>query len=272
MTTLLTQLDILLPAFLAGLLVLATHIPLGQEVLKRGIIFLDLAIAQIAALGVVIATSLLHLHDGGFAQTLVAVITAIIGSLALYQLRTVAVNIQEAIIGIIFILAATGILLLLSSDPHGGERLKTILVGQILWLQASDLLPLGIIYSLILMVWIRFKQQIGEWLFYPLFAVAITLSTQTVGVYLVFASLIIPSLTTLHLKTEERHSTRRTLTAFVIGIVGYLFGLIFSALFDFPAGAAIVWCLAIIGFSYFLLSAKIKKSTTERSARFMNNR
>lgn len=255
MTSLFTQLDILWPAFIAGLLVLATHIPLGQEVLKRGIIFLDLAIAQIAALGVVIGTSLLHLHDGSFTQTLVAIIAAILGSLALYQLRSVAVNIQEAIIGIIFILAATGILLLLSSDPHGAERLKSILVGQILWLQASDLLPLGIISIVILIMWSRFKQQLGEWLFYPLFAVAITLSTQTVGVYLVFASLIIPSLATLHAK-------QKTAIAFSIGILGYLIGLIVSAVFDLPAGAAIVWSLAIIAYLYFFMGSwRVKERT-----------
>ncbi len=256
MSSLFSQIDILWPAFIAGLLVLSTHIPLGQEVLKRGIIFLDLAIAQIAALGVVIATSLLHLHDGSFAQTLVAVMAAIIGSLALYQLRAVAVNIQEAIIGIIFILAATGILLLLSSDPHGGERLKSILVGQILWLQASDLLPLSIIYSVILGIWIRFKQHMGEWLFYPLFAVAITLSTQTVGVYLVFASLIIPSLATLRAK-------QKTAIAFGIGILGYFVGLSVSAFFDLPAGAAIVWCLVIIAYLYFFVYSWIAMCRTK---------
>ncbi len=251
------QAEILWPAMVVGLLVVATHVPLGREVFQRGIIFVDLAIAQIAAFGV-IASNTIELYDHGnqshihIPPTLIAIGTAIMGSLFLYKLRKLEVRVQESIIGILFILAATGILLLLSVHPHGGEQLKETLIGQILWLQAKELLPLFLSYTAILFVWYTLRNKLGEWLFYPLFAVTITLSTQVVGVYLVFASLIIPTLATF----KHRNPLVK---AFVLGVMGYATGLIFSALFDFPAGAAIVWCLALIALFYYCVSVLLEK-------------
>jgi len=236
-------LEILWPAFLAGLLILCTHVPLGREVLHRGIIFLDLAIAQIAAFGVILVKSFLFHESGHSTQLFIAILFAIVAAIGLYRLRKLEVRVQEAIIGILFILAATGSILVLATDPHGGERLKAILVGQILWLQPKELIPLATVYSLILVGWLTLKERFGDWLFYPLFAITITLSTQVVGVYLVFASLIIPSIVTL------RHS-HPLLKGFMIGAIGYLSGLLLSAFFDLPAGAAIVWSLALTAFVY----------------------
>lgn len=245
MTDLWLQLDILWPALIAGLLVLSTHVPLGREVLQRGIIFLDLAIAQMAAFGVVLANTLLPDAHGEmlFPPTLIAIVAAITGAAALSALRHLEIRVQEAIIGILFILAATGSLLLLHTDPHGGERLKEILVGQILWISVPDLLLLALAYSGILIVWFGLQQKTRGGLFYPLFAITITLSTQVVGVYLVFASLIIPGLAT-------RNARRPYLTAFVIGALGYTFGLLVSALLDLPSGATIVWCLSLTALAY----------------------
>ena len=264
MNELVAQAEILWPAMVAGLLVIATHIPLGREVLQRGIIFLDLAIAQTAAFGVVLANTFAgSAHDGhqNLSTTGIAITAAIAGSLLLYSLRRLEIRLQESMIGILFVLMATGTILLLSTDPHGGERLKEILVGQILWLQAEDLLQLFIAYSLILAVWVFARDKLGEWLFYPLFAITITLSTQVVGVYLVFASLIIPSVITL------RHSNP-LIKAYGIGVFGYLIGLVLSATFDLPAGASIVWCLAVTASIYYgmtLLKQTLQSSTSSHS-------
>jgi len=256
--------EILWPALLAGLLVLSTYVPLGREVLQRGIIFLDLAIAQTAAFGVVLANTLWvtgHDDHQHVSTTIIAVVAAIAGSIMLYAIRKLEVRLQEAFIGILFVLMATGIILLLSVDPHGGERLKEILVGQILWLQASDLLQLFVVYTVTLILWIFGREKMGEWLFYPLFAIIITLSTQIVGVYLVFASLIIPSVSTLYQK-------KPLVKAYMIGIAGYIVGLIVSASIDLPAGATIVWCLAIIGCLYFVFTGgrKMKKNLETKGA------
>ena len=154
-------------------------------------------------------------------------------------------------IGILFVMMATGIILLLSSDPHGGERLKEILVGQILWLQSTQLLQLFLAYSFMLALWIFGRHHFGEWLFYPLFAITITLSTQVVGVYLVFGSLIIPSVATLGQKNA-------LFKALGVSVSGYFVGLLISALFDLPAGASIVWSLVMVAALSFVLSRILK--------------
>lgn len=233
------DLSILGPALLAGLLVLLTHVPLGQQVLKRGIIFLDLAVAQIAGLGVMIATSFHWTSDSWQAQ-LMALSAALTGALLLYAVEKYWTDIQEAVIGCIFVLAACAGILLLHSHPQGGEELKALLSGQILWVSYTQLIPVAIIYALIISIWLLFKQSLHASVFYLSFAVSITLSVQLVGVYLVFASLIMPAL-------AVKYYTRfQNQIALFIGIASYLLGLCGSALFDWPSGATIVWVLAIL--------------------------
>ena len=126
--------SILLPAFAAGLLVTATHVPLGTQVLARGIVFIDLAIAQIAGCGVLFADQLGFEAEGAAVQ-IAALAAALGGALLLTWTERVFADVQEAVIGVVFVLAATGSVLLLSSNVHGGEHLRDLLVGQILWAQ-----------------------------------------------------------------------------------------------------------------------------------------
>ena len=115
---------IILPAFLAGILVLSTHVPLGAQVLKRGIVFIDLAIAQIAALGVTCA-SLMGFDPQSWAMQIAAGTAALLGALLLTWTEKRWPEVQEAQIGVVFVLAATGGLLLLANHPHGGEHDQT---------------------------------------------------------------------------------------------------------------------------------------------------
>lgn len=231
--------SILMPAFIAGLIVLLTHIPLGYEVLRRGIIFIDIAVAQIAGLGVIIAYTVGWDEHGVEAQ-IAAVISALIGAWALSRLEKKYGEHQEALIGTSFILAATGGILLLANNPHGGEHLKELLVGQILWVEWGQLLNAAIISIIVISIWIQFREKIGSLGFYMLFAVAITVSVQLVGVYLVFASLIIPALATIGYTTKSGFGL-----SVIIGACGYASGLVLSALLDLPSGAVIVWMIAI---------------------------
>ena len=130
------DLSILVPAFIAGLLVLSTHVPLGMTVLKRGIIFADLAVAQIAGLGVIIA-GLLDLTAYPIAVQAIAALSALLGAALLAYVERRLPEAQEAVIGLLFVLAATGGILLMSRDVHAGEHLKDLLVGQILWVNDS---------------------------------------------------------------------------------------------------------------------------------------
>jgi zinc/manganese transport system permease protein len=234
------ELDILLPAFLAGLLVLATHIPFGMRILQRGVIFADLAVAQIAGLGVIIAELLGLLGQPLLVQG-VAASSALCGAALLTWIERSVPQVKEAAIGLTFVLAASLGILLLSRDVHAGEHLRDLLVGQILWVDGQQLIATAILSAALLVIWRLFRQRLGEFGFYALFALAITASVQLVGIYLVFASLIVPALAT------HRLSTQRMRHAFAIGIAGYALGLLLSIWFDLPAGAAIVWAMALCG-------------------------
>jgi zinc/manganese transport system permease protein len=225
---------LLLPALAAGLLVLASHVPLGAAVLKRGIIFLDLAIAQIAGLGVVLVHALAgEAAESPWLTQAGAVSTALLGALLLHWRESRAPKRQEAIIGVAFVAAACAALLVMSHDPHGTEHLRDLLVGQILWSTWGGLLPLTVVTALVLATWHGLGWKDSGRGFYLLFAVSITASVQVVGVYLVFASLIVPALA----------AERRPWLAYGTGAAGYALGLCVSALFDLPAGAAIVLAL-----------------------------
>lgn len=187
---------ILGPAFIAGLLVLLTHVPLGAQVLDRGIVFIDLAIAQIAGLGV-IAADAVGLPEGGVAVQIAAVVSALLGALLLTWTERKAPRQQEALIGVVFILAACAGILMLSGNPHGGEHLKDLLVGQILWVNTTQLIWLAGVSAIILLAMVLgWVTKLGRFGFYAVFALAVTASVQLVGVYLVFSSLIIPALAT----------------------------------------------------------------------------
>ena len=146
------EFDILLPAFLAGLLVLATHIPFGMRVLQRGVIFADLAVAQIAGLGVVIA-GLLDLADQPLLVQLIAAGSALCGAALLAWIERNAAEVKEAYIGLTFVLAASLGILLMSRDVHAGEHLKDLLVGQILWVNNTQLIGTAVLSAVLLIVW-----------------------------------------------------------------------------------------------------------------------
>jgi zinc/manganese transport system permease protein len=232
--------SILIPAFIAGLLVLATHVPLGMTVLRRGIIFADLAVAQIAGLGVIIA-GLLDLTAYPVAVQGIAALSALLGGALLAHTERRLHEAQEAVIGLLFVLAATGGILLMSRDVHAGEHLKDLLVGQILWVSTSQLIVTTLVTALLLILLRVFNQRLAGFGFYALFALAVTASVQLVGIYLVFASLIVPALATLKLNQH------RMAAAYVIGVAGYVLGLLLSMWFDLPAGAAIVWAMVLVG-------------------------
>jgi len=232
--------SILAPAFAAGLLVLATHVPLGAQVLRKGIVFIDLAIAQIAALGV-IAAGLMDIDPTGWQIQAAAGIAALGGALLLNWAEKKWPEVQEAQIGVVFVLAATAGILLLAKNPHGGEHLRELLAGQILWVSFGQLLIPLLASTVILGVWFSLRSRLSTLGFYLLFALAVTVSVQLVGVYLVFATLIVPSLGT------RNHPARRRLPlAYGIGLLGYGLGLLLSSALDLPSGALIVWCLAAL--------------------------
>jgi zinc/manganese transport system permease protein len=242
------ELSILLPAFAAGLLVTATHVPLGTQVLARGIVFIDLAIAQIAGCGVLLADQL-GFEPQGAAVQIAALAAALAGALLLTWTERNWPEVQEAVIGVTFVLGATGSVLLLASNVHGSEHLRDLLVGQILWVGWGALGWTAAVYALVLLAWFGFGERLGRVGFYALFALTVTVSVQLVGLYLVFATLIVPPLGT---RKMTRH---RLAAAWTIGLAGYAAGLLLSTTLDLPSGPVIVWTLAAFALCWDALLA-----------------
>src|ERR1700742_5052013 len=147
------EFSILLPALVAGLLVLSTHVPLGQHVLGRGIVFIDLAIAQVAGLGVTAVTFFSGAEPEGWIVQAAAIGAAVLGALLLTWTEKIWPEVQEALIGVLFVVAACVELLFLANNPHGGERLKDLLVGQILFVNLQQLIPVAVLYAVLLAAW-----------------------------------------------------------------------------------------------------------------------
>ena len=236
-----TDLSILWPALVAGVLVVISHVPLGQQVFARGIVFIDLAIAQVAGLGVIVASGFGLPVDGWPAQA-AAGVAALAGALLLTWTERKRPEAQEALIGILFVLASAMQILLLANDPHGGENLKDLLSGQILWVSDSQLIRTAILTAVFAAIWFTARERIGRVGFYLLFAVVVTASVQMVGVYLVFTSLIVPAVATYRIG-----GSRQLAVGYALGIASYVAGLALSVVTDLPSSAVIVWTMAALG-------------------------
>ncbi|MAQ70557.1 MAG: hypothetical protein CL565_00015 [Alphaproteobacteria bacterium] len=239
---------LLAPAFVAGAIISLAHVPLGQEVLKRGIIFLDLAVAQFAALGMIIFQTFLYSDEYYYLSTygilFAGLIAAVLCAFAFQWLEKHSGRNQEALIGCAFILAASISLLVLSKNPNGEENIKHILEGQILWADWGDLIIIAPLFAFVFLIW-QFWKEKRHALFYPLFAIIIPFSVNLIGVYLVFASLVFPALAVLNFK--NRHITYGLL----ISLSAYFTGLVASYIFDWSSGPSIVLFFAIVSLTAY---------------------
>jgi zinc/manganese transport system permease protein len=222
---------------LAGLLVTATHVLLGRRVLERGIIFIDLSIAQVAAVGVIVA------HDAGlpggeWSAQVAAGLAALLAAGLLAWTESRWPDVQEALIGCLYVVAASAAILLVAHSPHGAEHFEELLAGQILWVGLGQVWPVALLYAAVLAAWFLWGRA-GRAAFYFLFSLTVMASVQLIGVFLVFATLILPALAAHGL--PER---RGLALGYAIGASGYAIGLWLSVALDLPAGPLIVCVLA----------------------------
>ena len=159
----------------------------------------------------------------GLAVQVSALLAALGYALLLTWPERIFADVQEAVIGVVFLLGATGSVLLLATYVHGGEHLRDLLVGQILWMQPARLAWIALVYAATLALWFGPGTRLPRASFYVLFAIAVTLSVQLVGRYLVLATLIVPPLAT------RRMTRRRLAAAWALGVAGY-------AVADLPSG------------------------------------
>ena len=232
------MLDILAPGLVAGLIVLAAHAPLGIEVLKRGIVFIDLATAQVVGLALILLNLWLEdpfwiVHQGVSFGAGIAI------ALFFRWIERASPDEQEAVIGSSFIVAASLGLLVLANDPHGGEVLNEILSGQILFISWGDIAAFLPVYLLFMIAWFAVPRLQSGTGFFLLFALVITASVQLVGVYVVFASLILPALAA---RKEQGYVLVR---AYVSGAIAVVAAILISAVMDLPAGPFLVLCFAV---------------------------
>ncbi len=237
------------PALLICSMIVLTHVPLGVEVLKRGIIFIDLAVAQVAGLGL-IATNFFFYAPHPLLPQLVALTFAILAGLFFHKVEIKIPKQQEAIIGVTFIFAASLAILLLANHPSGGEEIRHLLSGQILFVTWQDVAKHTPIYILILAVWFfkkKYRNNIG---FYLLFALAVTSSVQLVGIYVVFASLILPALAVTNISNPYK-------LGWLCGIISILAGIFLAIIFDAPAGPIIVTSYVLTTIIFIIITKKI---------------
>src|SRR5688500_5512900 len=237
--------------FLACLVLTAIHVYLGLHVLARGVIFVDLALAQVAALGITIAFLAGH-QVASPAAYWYALVFAVTGGLlfAVTRVRRAPIP-QEAIIGIVYAVSAAMAVLVVDRAPQGSEHIKQLLVGSILTVAAADVGRLAALYALVgglhwcvrrplLHLSFAGDGNAAPWwdaLFYTTFAVVVTSSVRVAGVLLVFAYLVVPAAVGALL---TRSIMGRLAIGWTVGAVVSAAGLAASYLWDLPTGAAIV--------------------------------
>ncbi|MEY3090936.1 MAG: hypothetical protein RL113_1252 [Pseudomonadota bacterium] len=228
------MIDILLVPILLVLVLVMLHAYFGMEILKRGIIFTDLAIAQFAALGSSI--SLGYFHEEYFYTLTLSF--ALLSAFLIAFASTRKIHL-EAFIGILYILGASGIMMVLAHSSEGMEHFKSLLASDILFTPLGDVLKSIGIYALIALalyaVYPRLNGFLRELLFFSLLAVTVTSSVSLAGVFVVFVLLIAPPFISLSLKVK-----RALLSSFLFGWLFSISAIILSYYYDLPTGYTIV--------------------------------
>ncbi|MFC1520977.1 metal ABC transporter permease [Elusimicrobiota bacterium] len=248
--------DLMLWPFLACLVLVGIHAYLGIHVIERGVIFVDLALAQIAALGGIIAilfgcdlhTTHAYLFSLGF-----TFLGATIFSLTRMRRKDVP---QEAIIGVVYVVCAAASVLVLDRMPGEAEHIKTMLVGNILFVSPAEVVKVFVLYVLIGILHFfcrkKFIQislyperaraegvsiRLWDFLFYVTFGFVVTSSVEVAGVLLVFSFLIMPAICAM---LFTRDFATRLGVGWTLGAITSLAGIYFSAALDLPTGATVV--------------------------------
>ena len=281
------MIEFLLPPFVMCVVLAGIHVYMGMHVLRREVIFVDLALAQMAALGTTVAQLFVnhveghgHAHLGiddsvlmsfGFAG-LGAVIFAIAGRLRAYVA-------QEAIVGIVYALSAAAMMLLLSQSPDGAEDIKRVFGGVLLLTEWHDVTHSLLVYAAVGTVLAVFRKPFHtlSWQpdtahetlrrpalwdlgFYLLFAVVLTVSIETAGVLLVFSFLIVPAVIT---QLFSDHIGVRLIAGWLVAIVAALGGLAGAWAGDYPAGPSIIMAfgalLVLAGLLRWALSGRMAR-------------
>ena len=280
------------------LILAVIHCYLGLHVLARGVIFVDLSLAQVASFGSTLALLWTGEHESGTAYFVSLGATFVAAALFALARRFEHKFSQEAVIGIVYALASAAVILVVDRLAHGAEHLKEALVGQVLWVSWNDVIKTAAIYAVVGIIHFIFRKQFlaaseshgkpkelydsngvlrettepiswfWDFLFYALFGVVITSSTHIAGVLMVFSFLIVPSILG---QVFFKSIRARLLFGWTLSTVLSVFGMYASYKLDVPVGGLIVVLfaslpiLALIGFG--LTSVISSDSTNTKSAK-----
>jgi zinc/manganese transport system permease protein len=273
------MLELMAAPFAACVVLVGIHAYLGMHVIQRKIIFVDLALAQIAAFGATFGFLLgIGPHEPGayFFSLGFAIVGAAI--FAMTRMRHERIP-QEAIIGIVYAVAMAAAILVADRAPEGAEHIKETLVGTLLWVRWPVILKTAVIYALVGLlhfalrerfVQISFRPEqayaerryvrLWDFIFYVTFAFVITSSVAIAGVLVVFSFLVIPAVIATLFVTSV---ARRLAVSWSVGIAACLIGMVSSYRFDLPSGPAVVVSLGIAlllsGLLYSVVSARTKR-------------
>jgi len=238
------MIDILLPAFLISFILLGIHSYFGMQIIKRGIIFTDLSIGQMAALGAAVS---LVLFDGT-AQYWFSLGFAVIGGLIIAYFSTHLKN-QETVIGLLYAFGISAVFVLLSKSPHGMETFQNLMAYDILFTSSSEICSTALIYggigSILIILNSRLSPKGKNLLFFLSFALTVTSSVKIAGVLVVFAILLAPAYISLQIVQKIKRmplllKKYPLILAWIIGICMNLVSMIISYHLDFPTGYTIV--------------------------------
>jgi len=240
--------SLLYPALILAMLLVFIHTIFGLEIIKRGVIFTDLAIGQFAAVGV--AVSLLFFEgDYSFLLTLLfALLGAILIAVATHRVKHI-----EAFIGMLYALGASSIIIVLSNTTQGTELFNKLQATDILFTTNRDLIEPAVLYSVVATIFFLFYYKatglFKEMLFFSLLALTVTSSVQLAGVLVVFVLLIVPAYLSL-----LQNRFKNLPFAWVVGSAIIISAMIISYHFDLPTGYTIVFVASLIGviFSFFV--------------------
>jgi len=257
--------------FLMCLVLTGIHAYLGVHVLAREVVFVDIALAQIAALGATAAFLFGHelsTWESYAAGLFATVVGALVLSLTRSRERRVS---QEAVIGVVYAASAAGAVLLSDRAAHGVEHIRTMLVGSLLTVAGPDVVKVAILYGAIGAVhWAcrrpfflistdpqkayaqGWRVRLWDFVFYASFGVVVTSSVRIAGVLLVFSYLIVPALAATLVGGSI---AARLLVGWAFGAAVSVLGVALSAWLDLPTGATIV---CVFGVSLIALWAAVK--------------
>ena len=276
--------DIMGPAFFECLILVGIHSYLGLHVIRRKVIFVDLALAQIAALGATVGF-LFGIMPGTQGAYWFSLTFAIIGAavFSISRIRHEKIP-QEAVIGLVYAIAAAVAILVIDKAPHGAEHIKELLTGSILWVKWKTIEQAAIVYALVGVFHFIFKDKFilisenpekayerglsvrfWDFLFYVSFGVVITHSVGTAGVLLVFVFLVVPAITSM-LITDVLW--KQLVIGWAMGLFVTVIGLYISYEADLPSGPTVV---AFYGFVLTLVAIGLYLFKAQRKSKALGN-